>query len=289
MSRPHPLLILILALLPQVGFAADASKKGHLDGRWKVVSMSTSMKGEVNTGILGTIHFIFAKGKLHFTSSNGNVSSTVCDFSLMPDEDPKQIEWGVPDAKMEGAKSFGIYRMEKDKLTICAGTSADKRPTEFKLASDEPQSLMELVRDEIAVDSGYEKLAGTWKVNHRQGATIEGVPNNRQLELIKTMELAELPYQNQGRVIWKNAKGEPLGTFLWNLDSSKTPKQIDLTGQFHSGKDQRNFHLDGVYELEGDTLSVVLGWHSARPESLKPKQPLKTARIGLSRITDEAK
>jgi uncharacterized protein (TIGR03067 family) len=289
MSRPHPMLILVLALLPQVGSAADAVKKGELDGRWKVMSMSTSMKGGVNSGTLGTIHFIFARGKMHFTSSNGNVGSAVCDFSLKLDGDLKQIEWGVPDAKMEDAKSFGIYRLEKDKLTICAAASADKRPTEFKLAAEEPQSLMELVRDEIAVDPGYEKLAGTWQVSRRQGATIEGVPNNRQLELIKTMELEELPYQNQGRVTWKNAKGESLGTFLWKLDSSKSPPQIDLTGQFHSGKDQRNFQLDGVYELEGESLSLVLGWHASRPDSLKPKQPLKTARIGLARTAEERK
>ena len=282
MSRPH-LLFFVLALLPQVGSAADASKKGELEGRWKVVSMATSVKGEGNAEILGTVHFIFAKGKMHFTSSNGNVGSSVCDFSLRPAAVPRQIEWVVPDSKKEDARSIGIYRLEKDKLTICTGSSADKRPTEFKLAPDEPQTLIALIRDEIAVDPDFEKLAGAWKVSRRQGATLEGVPNNRQLELIKTMELVELPYQNQGRVNWKNAKGESLGTFLWKLDSSKSPPQIDLTGQFHSGKDQRNFHLDGVYELEGETLSLVLGWHSARPESLKPKQPLKSVRIGLTR------
>jgi|GEM_PF-4636647 len=289
MPRLSSCLVPYLALLPLVCRAADGPKEGEIEGRWKVVSTILSAKlaaepGAGNRAVLGTVHYIFAKGKLYSTSSNPAVGSIPQEFTLKTDVVPRQIDWAAKDAK---EKSFGNYRLEKDKLTICVGSSAEKRPKEFKLDPDEPQALLELVRDEIAVDPDFEKLAGTWKVTRRQGSTVSGIPNNRQLEFIKAMEFEALPYQNQGHVIWKDAKGAALGTFDWKMDSSTSPKQISLTGYFQSGKDQRSFLLDGVYDFADGSLSLTMGSQGSRPESVKPKQPSKTARIGLTRMAKE--
>ena len=289
MPQPVSFLVPCLALLPLVCGAADAPEKGELEGRWKVVSTILSAKlaaepGAGNRAVLGTVHYIFAKGKLYSTSSNPAVGSIPQEFTLKTDVVPRQIDWAAKDAK---EKSFGNYRLEKDKLTICVGSSAEKRPKEFKLDPDEPQALLELVRDEIAVDPDFEKLAGTWKVTRRQGSTVDGIPNNRQLEFVKSMEFEPLPYQNEGRVIWKDTKGKSLGSFSWKLDSSRSPKEVSLTGYFQNGKDERGFLLDGVYDFADGSLSLTMGPQGSRPESVKPKQPSKTARIGLTRMAKE--
>ena len=67
------------------------------------------------------------------------------DFVLKTDVVPRQVDWAP--AKDAKDKSFGIYRLEKDKLTICVGQSAETRPKEFKLAREESQVLLELVRE----------------------------------------------------------------------------------------------------------------------------------------------
>lgn len=289
MPRRASFLVPCLTLLPLVCAAADGPKEVEIEGRWKVVSTILSAKlaaepGAGNRAVLGTVHYIFAKGKLYTTSSNPAVGSISQEFTLKTDVVPRQIDLGAKDAK---EKSFGIYRLEKDKLTLCIGSSAEKRPKEFKLDPDEPHALLELVRDEIAVDPDFEKLAGTWKVTRRQGSTLDGLPNNRQLEFIKSMEFEALPYQNQGHVIWKDAKGKSLGSFSWKLDSSRSPKEMSLTGYFQNGKDERGFLLDGVYDFADGSLSLTMGPQGLRPESVKPKQPSKTARIGLTRMAKE--
>ena len=90
-------------------------------------------------------------------------------------------------------------------------------------------------------------------------------------------------------MIWKNAKGDSLGSFVWKLDSSRSPKEISLTGNFRSDKDDCSFLLDGVYDSADESLSLTMGLQGSRPESVKPKQPLKTARIGLTRMAKEEK
>ena len=292
MPRLTSFLALCWAIQPLVSAAADAPEKEELEGRWKVVSMTSSGKVAADLaafpGSLGTLYLVFAKDKLYWASSNPlGISGGAQDFVLKNDVAPRQIDW--PPAKDAKDKSFGIYRLEKDKLTICLGQSAETRPKEFKLAREESQMLLELVRETIMVDHDFEKLAGTWKVTRRQGRAIEGLPSNRHLEAAKTMEFEPFPYQNEGRVIWKNAKGDSLGSFVWKLDSSTSPKEMSLTGDFRSGKDSCSFLLDGVYESADESLSLTMGLQGSRPESVKPKQPLKTARIGLTRMAKEEK
>jgi uncharacterized protein (TIGR03067 family) len=291
MPRLTSFLALCWAIQPLVSAAADAPEKGELEGRWKVVSMTSSGKVAADLaavpGSLGTLYIIVAKDKMYTASSNPMVFGGSQDFVLKTDVVPRQVDWAP--AKDAKDKSFGIYRLEKDKLTICVGQSAETRPKEFKLAREESQMLLELVRETIVVDPDFDKLAGTWKVTRRQGTAIEGLPNNRQLEVVKTMEFEPLPYQNEGRVIWKNAKGDSLGSFVWKLDSSRSPKEISLTGNFRSGKDDSSFLLDGVYDSADESLSLTMGLQGSRPESVKPKQPLKMARIGLTRMAKEEK
>ena len=53
-------------------------------------------------------------------------------YRLAPTQNPKEIDIIATMGENEGKASKGIYRLEKDKLTICYLPPGRDRPTEFK-------------------------------------------------------------------------------------------------------------------------------------------------------------
>lgn len=97
-----------------------------LQGEWKVVEY---FKAGINRSEEQTeAKLIFKGDALTIHEQNGN--ELLSTFTLDPKASPKTI-----DIKVAGQKEMvvkGIYKIEKEKVTICFGFGGKDRPKEFK-------------------------------------------------------------------------------------------------------------------------------------------------------------
>jgi len=87
------------------------------------------------------------EGKAVFSAAGADVDYT---YSIDPSKSPKAIDLTIvgPAEELKGHKQFGIYKMEKGKLTFClTGPEATKedRPKEFTV-KDKADILLEMER-----------------------------------------------------------------------------------------------------------------------------------------------
>lgn len=115
--------------------------KQGLQGEWKVVEMIHD--GRPGDKEVVTSSLIFVKGdEMKILYPYGDVSAT---FTLDPEAKPAAIDI----KQLLNAKPIlvkGIYKLEKDKLTICFGVVDQERPKEFKSINGSTTTLFVLER-----------------------------------------------------------------------------------------------------------------------------------------------
>ncbi len=120
--------VVLLALVATPVRSEDDPKKAaeSLQGEWKVVSFN---KGGEDTPKeeLEKAKFVFVGEKLTITFNNRDETAT---FTVDPKAKPLAIDI-TPAGKKEKVVK-GIYKLEKDTLSICFGPDGADRPTEFK-------------------------------------------------------------------------------------------------------------------------------------------------------------
>ena len=81
---------------------------------------------------------LIQKGNRFTYTSRGDETGRRGTFKIDPTANPKQLEWT---AMGEEKKVLAIYKLESDRLTICAG-SGDKRPREFTTKPGDGQVIV---------------------------------------------------------------------------------------------------------------------------------------------------
>jgi uncharacterized protein (TIGR03067 family) len=135
MTRSLLVLVFIAGLLAQllwspVLLVATAQEKEKTDkdliqGAWRCVTLES--KGKVNKGSFIGEKWEF-KGKEVIVYHEGEVRAQGT-FVLDPETKPKTITITGTDGDLKGKTVSGIYRIEKNSLTLCNGF--DERPKEF--------------------------------------------------------------------------------------------------------------------------------------------------------------
>src|SRR5262249_19329256 len=142
----NPMKCLPLALLLAVPVAAPSQVRDEpaasLDGTWKIKSMTVGGKKEGPPGeLLEKMRLVFKDKTLTSKGGpNGDMEST---FEIDTSKKPAHITVQPP--KGEQREMKGIYKLDKDTLTIC-GTDKGERPTEFVSKEDTEIGLMVLER-----------------------------------------------------------------------------------------------------------------------------------------------
>jgi uncharacterized protein (TIGR03067 family) len=125
-------LILIAAGAP---VAADEPSKEvkeelkHLQGTWMLVGRELDGKKTGEEDVKALEGKLVIKGDRFTYTSRGDATGKRSTFRIDPTANPRRLEWTAP-GEEKGEKILAIYKLEGDRLTVCAG-GADKRPRDF--------------------------------------------------------------------------------------------------------------------------------------------------------------
>lgn len=142
------MLTLLVPWPPAPVIADDEAVKAELarhQGTWRTLtSVYDGQTGppEVVRPITRTVE------KDHVVWKRDGKSFAGTRIELDPSRDPKTIDV-IPDGgKDHGERVLGIYKLEKDKLTICMAAPGQPRPGEFKAEKGSSRTLRTFVREQ---------------------------------------------------------------------------------------------------------------------------------------------
>ena len=111
-----------------------------------------------------------------------------------------------------------------------------------------------------AVKADLKKLEGTWVLESRR---INDDPEDKETKRAKSKEWKIVIDGDQ----WTDEiKGKAAEVLTIKIDPKAKPKTIEMTTKLRSG---RTVTRRGLYEIDGDTLTVALGSSRLVPKGLK--------------------
>lgn len=129
----------VAAPIPKADPAKDAL--AAFQGEWKMVEFVKGGRPDTKEDLEGA-KAVVAGDKM--TISAGKRKADEVTFRLDPKTDPASID--INAGKSKDAIVKGIYKFEKDKLTICFGLDESERPKEFKSEKDSKVGMFVLER-----------------------------------------------------------------------------------------------------------------------------------------------
>ena len=127
-------LVFVLAI-PVAPFADNASgdykELKALEGQWKAVAMEAGGKPFPKESVPDFTFIVGANGKSTGQSPQGEYQATI---TVDPKKSPKTIDNLHESGTQNGKKQYGIYKLERDKWTVCMtlpGVAESDLPKDF--------------------------------------------------------------------------------------------------------------------------------------------------------------
>jgi uncharacterized protein (TIGR03067 family) len=141
------LLLVLLAVALMLGADRKDSAKEELkkvQGRWKTTKLVYNGK-DIDTQGKGKIDLVF-KGATASVEAGKDVKKEYArvQFTFDPSVKPASVDAEVLIGAQKGAKMEGIYKLQKDKLTICIKVVGMDRPAKFESPAGESIALIVL-------------------------------------------------------------------------------------------------------------------------------------------------
>jgi uncharacterized protein (TIGR03067 family) len=261
----------------------DAIEIKMFEGTWIGVSVESEQEKAEYKGL----KCIIAGDKVTVqVPVEGRLEKGLLRMKIDPTRKPKAIDlWVVQPgqtdeeaAKQNGA--LGIYDLECDTLTVCAGPFEKGRPTEFSAKDGTDRVVYVLKREkpkEVKADviqQEIKKLQGAWAVE-----SVTWDPREKNEGMGKGLSII---ISGESLVAKVPGEDKNLGKANFKIDPTKELKTIDITGE--GGNDV----VRGIYKLEGDTLTVCVGPNERkeRPTDFASKPGSRQTLVVLKRVDE---
>jgi RNA polymerase sigma factor (sigma-70 family) len=262
---------------------SPAEDPDQLQGTWKIVQAEWT--GHADLKRVGET-WVVTGNQVAVQREGPKVEYT---FKLDRTTDPHHVDLAPTEKSEVGYHYRGIYRVEKDRLTICAtvvrkGETSEKvRPTAFATKTGDLRILWVLERHLPLgkpgpyPEKGDVQLSGTLQVEGPPQAGNEAKEESDQKKLQGTWQAVSGEENGQPLTddFVKNYKAtfagnrvkltaiDDSGTGTIKLDPKQNPKTIDI----HI---KENEEAIGIYEVTGDTLKLCMV--EAKPGNERPTE-----------------
>jgi len=141
MSRISVVLPIFFVCTLVAGADDAIAEVKRLQGEWQLVEIQTKGKtvSKDDDGIKG-MKFIIKDNNMDVTTAKADGKERKKTFQVNPSKSPKEMDITSLDGQEKGQTAACIYKLEKNKLTICMPyfvKDPSLRPTEFKAGEDD--------------------------------------------------------------------------------------------------------------------------------------------------------
>ncbi len=259
------------------------SELKKFQGRWRVTKL-VGDPGIATAKEIESMRWEFTGDTI--SCQDGPGKEVKMKFTFDATKSPKQITMTappVPEAQV-GTKLEGIYEFKDDTLRICFGKV---RPTEFKVAKEGNDGLVELERlpkpeakapkKETPEAAELKKLQGVWRVTKLE--TTRGVAPAKEIEPMRWEFVGDTVFTIDGPEESQKLKMQVV------IDVSKSPKQMIATGRTRTRESVVENKAEGIYELKGDTLRFCSSFPGKPlPTEFKVEKDSDTSLIEFERV-----
>jgi uncharacterized protein (TIGR03067 family) len=129
--------------------ASPAAENTKLQGEWQAVEAEVlGKKLKKDDREIKEMRFVFQGNELVVGGPEGTGQERKKTFILAPDKTPKEIDLTSLDGQEKDQVSRGIYKLEKDRLTVCMPVKTEtERPKAFKAGAED--GMMIVVFDRV--------------------------------------------------------------------------------------------------------------------------------------------
>lgn len=139
-----PAALMVLSAL--VAAPADDDLK-TLQGTWQPVEVERrGKKAGKDSPEAKDMRLVFTGDSITLLNLSAPGKERKKKFTIQPAKSPKELDMVSLDGQEAGEKAQCIYKIEKDRLTICLPDDPKKRPKEFKAGQDDGTLLITLER-----------------------------------------------------------------------------------------------------------------------------------------------
>jgi uncharacterized protein (TIGR03067 family) len=228
-----------------------ASDKDRLQGEWVIVGIEEDGKQATNSVFQdeAKYHKVIVKGDKLILHAGTEIEQEQA-FKLDQSKKVKEI-----DLVRDGTNQPGVYALKDDLWKMNIAVRTNKRPTGF--TAEKGQLLLVLERRAGKAEAkpkegeprkDEKNIQGTWRAVRIQ-------------EDGRINDFSAVPRDDPSTIVYfagdKWIAGNGTTVFTFKLDSSKSPKTIDLQKEDGSKKTIR-----GTYELNGDNLKICVCYTS---------------------------
>jgi len=264
-----------------------------LQGVWHIQSLE--MDGQtMAAGGFGEAKIIIQDDKFTSTGMGAEYEGTVTLHQTMK---PKGFDLLFTTGPQKGTRNLGIYKLDKDRWTICLATYGKVRPKRFATKAESGFALETLVRGNGAHTASKGKTqpkhssnmpskalqtkgiasatSGTPTVLEGEWTMVEGIFSGKAMDKSMLEWCKRITHGNVTTVV---AGPQTMLKASFTLNDTKSPKAVDyvnLTGA-NAGKSQ-----SGIYESSGKTLKICM----SAPGKPRPKDFSSLSQDGRSYTT----